>query len=179
MRNLIILILLVVSGTVAFAKTGPRSLPASFYTKDGHRPSKEPGSGVWTAPNYDKTKARVTCRALSGFPPAFDKTRGFAWDGKLVWVAEERCIPFKDALKAGLEDLAKPESPYHLTATVVVVEPKARWGGDFKVEFTVLNSVGEVVAMASELAGMYRHDDAGFRQHADDIVTFLNKDLLR
>lgn len=101
---------LILGGPTLVAGDVPKTLPAEFYKSSGHRQGKKAMCWVWTAQGYDKSK-------------------GFSWDGKLVWAAVDRCIPFRDRLKAGLEDLAKPESPYKLTATVVLSTSSSRLRG--------------------------------------------------
>jgi hypothetical protein len=120
---------------------------------------------VWLGPDYDKSK---------GFKVA-----------DLEYLAEERNGQVIEYLPAQLKTIAKADSPYTLTVTVVDVGSRTATGlfyikGKITVEGRVTDSQGKVVAafktrekMPENLAGT----DA--KAGVDKIMTAIVKDLLR
>ncbi|GLH70896.1 hypothetical protein GETHPA_24290 [Geothrix rubra] len=140
------------------------------------------GSLLSAAPSFDTVKAPVprkdAAQLALAFPSDFRPEQGVSWDGRIGWKAPERVAVFAVALELSLKEVVRPDSPFHLSVTVVRAEKRT---GTFVVEFAILDPTGESVeSVQVEGVGPTNHRmDEVYPAVAGQIVATFKKNVLQ
>jgi hypothetical protein len=129
------------------------------------------------APFPRKDAAREAAQLALSFPSDFRPERGVSWDGRIGWKAPEQVTVFAVALELSLKEIVRPDSPFHLSVTVVRAEKQT---GTFVVEFAILDPSGESVE-AVQVEGIgpsNRSTDEVYPAVAGQIVATFKKSVL-
>ncbi|MDP1833271.1 MAG: hypothetical protein Q8K67_14540 [Geothrix sp.] len=162
MRLIKSLILAGIVASVGVSGEVPKTLPEAFYS---------------TAKAGKKIDLLVV-------DPAYDKSKGFIFDGKVDYQAELRDTAMSEAIGIGVKEIATPGSPYTLKLTLVNLTT-ATWTGFFNllgkatVEGNISGADGKIlcsflIKAKVPLKGMAGVDHRGT---ADTVVTAILKDL--
>jgi len=139
------------------------------------------GSLLSAAPSFDTAKApsprKEAAQLALTFPSDFRPERGVSWDGRIGWKAPERVAVFAVALELSLKEVVRPDSPFHLSVTVVRAEKRT---GTFVVEFAILDSAGESVesVQVEGVGPSNRRMDEVYPAVAGQIVATFRKSVL-
>lgn len=139
------------------------------------------GSPLSAARSFDTVKApfprKDAAQLALTFPSDFRPERGVSWDGRIAWKAQEQVTVFAVALELSLKEVVRPDSPFHLSVTVVRAEKRT---GTFVVEFAILAPSGESLE-AVQVEGVgpsNRSMDEVYPAVAGQIVATFRKSVL-
>jgi len=139
--------------------------------------SAAPSLDTAKAPFYAKGATRDPGAMTISLPSEFAPERGVSWDGQIGWKAAERVSVFAAALELSLKGVVRPDSPFHLSVTVVRAEKRT---GTFVVEFAILDPSGASVeeVQVEGVGPSNRSMDEVYPAVAGQIVTTFKKSVL-